>query len=81
MVCDALRDSVPFAQKSTHGRVLLLVKLQAKVCNFTKSNILPWVFFMLFKLCKWCQIAESISYTLKRGPLRASGAPNELSKL
>ena len=31
--------------KNTLGRVLLLVKLQAKACNFTKSNIPPWVFF------------------------------------
>ena len=27
--------------KSTHEGVLLLVKLQAKACNFTKSNTLP----------------------------------------
>ena len=30
--------------KNTHGRVLLLEKLQAKIFNFTKSNISPWVF-------------------------------------
>ena len=30
--------------KDTHGRVLLLVKLQASKCNFTKSNNPPWVF-------------------------------------
>ena len=30
--------------KNTHGGALLLVKLQAKVCNFTKSNTPPWVF-------------------------------------
>ena len=34
--------------KHTHRGVLLLVKLQAKACNFTKSNALPWVFFMFF---------------------------------
>ena len=27
--------------KNTHGRVLLLVKLQANACNFTKSNNPP----------------------------------------
>ena len=27
--------------KNTHGGVLLLVKLKAKACNSTKSNILP----------------------------------------
>ena len=30
--------------KNTHGGVLLLVKLQAKACNLTKSNTPPWVF-------------------------------------
>ena len=49
-MCGALRDLVPFLQfkkreKNTHGRVLLLVKLQAEACNFTKSNTPPWVFF------------------------------------
>ena len=34
--------------KNTHGGVLLLVKLQAKACNFTKSNTPQWQFFMLF---------------------------------
>ena len=32
--------------KNTHGGVLLLVKLQAKACNFTKSGTPPWVFFL-----------------------------------
>ena len=46
--------------KNTHGGVLLLVKLvlllgklQAESCNFTKSNTPPWAFFMFFKLHKW----------------------------
>ena len=30
--------------KSTHGGVLLLVKLQVETCNFTKSIISTWVF-------------------------------------
>ena len=38
--------------KNTPG-VLLLVKLQAVACNFTKSNTPPWVFFTFFKLCTW----------------------------
>ena len=41
--------------KNTHGRVL-------EACNFTKINIPPWVFFTLFKLCKWYQIAQRITY-------------------
>ena len=38
--------------KNTHGRVLLLVKLQA-------FSIPPWVFFTFFKLNKWYQIAQN----------------------
>ena len=47
--------------KNTHGEVLLLVKLQAKACNITKSNTPRWVFFTFFKLCKWYQIAENVT--------------------
>ena len=50
--------------KNTHGGVLLLVKLQASVCNFTKSITPPWVCFKFFKLYKWYQIAPSITYEL-----------------
>ena len=32
------------------------------VFNFTKNNTPPWVFFTLFKLCKWYQIAQNITY-------------------
>ena len=48
--------------KNTHGRVLILVKFQAETCNFTKSNTPPWVFFTFFKLYKWYQIAQRITY-------------------
>ena len=30
--------------RNTHGGVLLLVKLQALACNFTKRNTPPWMF-------------------------------------
>ena len=36
--------------KNTYGGVLLLVKLQAKTCNFTKSNTPPWLFFTFLKI-------------------------------
>ena len=49
--------------KNTLEGVLLLVKLQAMACNFTKSNIPPWVFFTFFKLYTWYQTAQSITYT------------------
>ena len=48
--------------KNTRGGVLILVTLQALACNFTKINTLPWVFFTLFKLYKWYQIAQRITY-------------------
>ena len=48
--------------KNTHGGVLLLAKLQAKGCSFTKSSTPPWVFFTFFKLYKWYQIMQNISY-------------------
>ena len=63
---DALRDLVPFVQlkkcKNTHRGVLLLVKLQALACNFTKSNTLPWMFFKLYKCY---QIAQRTTYVLQ----------------
>ena len=31
--------------------------------NFTKSSTHPWMFFKYFKLYKWYQIAQSVSYT------------------
>ena len=47
--CDAYRDFVPLVQfknvKNTHGELLLLVKLKASTCNFTRSNTPPWAFF------------------------------------
>ena len=42
--------------------MLILVKLQAKTCNFTKINTPPWAFFTFFKLWKWYQIAQHITY-------------------
>ena len=66
-IYDPLHDMLPFVQfkkREKHGGMLLLVKLQAKACNFTKSNTLPWVFFTFLKLHNWYQIAQSISYTL-----------------
>ena len=49
---------------NTHGGVLLLV--QAEACNFTKSNTPPWMFFTFFKLYKWYQIAQRLTYDRDR---------------
>ena len=49
--------------KNTHRGVLLLVKLQALVAwNFTEINTPPRVFFSFFKLYKWYQITQRITY-------------------
>ena len=53
--------------KSIHGEVLVLEKLQASTCTFTKSNFSPWVFFTLFNLCKWCQSEQKASNLIKLG--------------
>ena len=47
--------------KNTHGGMLISVKLQAEACIFTKIST-PWVFFTFFKLYKWYQIAQRITY-------------------
>ena len=47
--------------RNTYGGVLLLVKLRASACNFTKNKFLPWVFLMFFKLYKWYQIVQRIT--------------------
>ena len=52
---DALRDLVPFVQfkkREKHPwRSVTFSKIAG--CNFTESNNPPWVFFTIFKLCKW----------------------------
>ena len=32
--------------------------------NFTEINTLPWTFFKFFKLCKWYQIAQRITFRI-----------------
>ena len=49
-------------RENTHGGVLLLVKLQVEACNFTKINTSPVFSCFFFKLCKWYQTAQSISF-------------------
>ena len=52
--------------KNTFGLLLILVKLQASACNITKINTPPWMFFTFFKLYKWYQIAQHITYIRKQ---------------
>ena len=56
-ICDALRDFVPFVQFKKRG------KHPWRSVNFsTKSNTPLWVFFTFFKLHKWYQVAQRITY-------------------
>ena len=51
--------------KNTNRGLLILVKLQAETCNFTKINNPPWVFFSFLKLYKWYQIAQRATFSCK----------------
>ena len=65
-ICGALRNWHHLYNlknvKNSYGGVLILVRLQAEVGNFTEINIPPWVLFTFFKLYKWYQMAQCISY-------------------
>ena len=54
VICHALRDMVPF--------------LQFKKRKNTHGEHPPWVFSTFFKLYKWYQIAQNITYSLSRNP-------------
>ena len=56
IIFDALRDLLPFIQFNKREKHL-------ENCYFEESNTSPWVFFMFFKLHKWYQITQSVSYT------------------
>ena len=68
--------------KNTHGGVLILVNLQAEAYNFTKINTPSWLFFTFFKLYKWHQIAQCITYgqTWKTCPFPLSSMCSKIHK-
>ena len=54
-IWDVLQDLSPLQNvKSTYEEVLILVKL----CNFTKINTSPWIFFTFLKFYTWYKIAQ-----------------------
>ena len=55
-ICDVLLDLVPFVQFKKRE------KHPWRSITFTKSNASPWVLFTFFKLYKWYQIAQHITY-------------------
>ena len=56
MICDVLRDSVPFLQLKKRE------KHPWRIDTFTKSNTPPWVLLTFFKLYKWYRIVQLITY-------------------
>ena len=52
--------------KDSHGGVLLLVKLQAKACNFTKSNTPQWGFITFFEFYKWYQNVQRTKWQIRK---------------
>ena len=62
LIYDALRDLIPFEQIKNREKRPWRSVTYSKVAGFTKSNTLPWVFFTFFKLYKWYQIAQSMTY-------------------
>ena len=81
-----LAEFVLFVQfknvKNTHGRVLLLVKLQAETGNFTKSNIPSWLFFTFFKLyTTYCTLTHYLFTYLLINNFRLTYLPSQSSTL
>ena len=52
---------MPFVQFEKHEKQLCRC-INFRACKFSKINTPPWVFFMFFKLYKWYQIAQCITY-------------------
>ena len=61
--CDALCDLVPFVQFKKREKHLWRSVNFSKVARFTEINTPPWMFFTFFKLYRWYQIAQRITYT------------------
>ena len=57
-IWDALRDLVVFVQFKEREKHTWR---SITICNYTKINTLPWVFFTFFKLYKCYQIDEPIT--------------------
>ena len=62
IICDALRDLVPFVQFKKSEQHPWRSVTFSEASNFTKSNTPPWVFFTFFILYKWYQIAQRITF-------------------
>ena len=63
LISDALRSLVPSVQFKKREKQSWR-SLRFVAYNFTKCIILPWVVFTIFKLYKWYQIAQSVTYNV-----------------
>ena len=67
---DALGDLGPFLQfkkREKHSwKMVTFSKVEGFSLQFTKSNTPPVVFFTIFKLYKWYQIAQNITNVSKK---------------
>ena len=59
-ICDALRDLVPFVQFKKREKDPWRSVTFSKVAGFINTPL--WVIFMVFKLYKWYQIGQNITY-------------------
>ena len=64
IICDASHDLVPFAQFKKRKKHPWRSSTFSKV---TKISTPLWVFFTFFRLHKWDQIAQSITYNVPTG--------------
>ena len=62
MFCAIWYHSCNFKQCEKHPWRSVTFSKVAGDCNTPKCNTPPWVFFTFFKLCKWYQIAQTVSY-------------------
>ena len=51
--------------QSTHGRVLLLVKLQALACNLTESNLPEWCFSGFLNFTNGTKLRKASYFDIK----------------
>ena len=72
LICDTLRDLVPFVQFKKRDKLLSLVKLSqvastyksvTSACNFTRSITPSWVYFTFFLNCRNGTKSRKASHT------------------
>ena len=65
-IWDALRDLAPIEQSTKREKHPWSSVLFSKVTGIANSNAPPWVLFTFFRLYKWYQIAQRITFTTRK---------------